>query len=450
MDSSVIDRPLTLRQLSARSWLGLTLLAAAFLYVWLLPLLRPRGDFLGGYYRLKDIFLGIPVGLGMLCAIAVLLVSARYRRAVAFRLIPLCISTIAVLFACDLGYTFGVLGVWRGNYWLDQAFIPRKYSAADDELGFVRKPGVSWQGYIPAANRLVNYRTDENGFRNAAGVGRADVVFIGDSYTEAAQVSQEDTFVRRVAAVSGLSVVNLGLGAYGPQQELIVLQRYGLAYHPRVVVWQLFEGNDLKDAMNFAQWRKNPQRVRTSIKERYLSSSLLTEWLSKTRQTQTDVPTVKLRLSDGTVRQIRLRYEYEPDEPTKFPQSLAETTHAIELGYRFCQSKGIQLVVVFVPTMVRVMEPYITFERAEDRERYLPKSLVNDKSDFSGRMAEFCGKLGCPFIDTFTALRHAAATDNRSLYIPNDEHLDIRGHEVVAQTVLEWLRSQAIVTQRPE
>src|SRR5438045_3974793 len=109
MYSSVIA-PRSLRRVSAWSLIGLALLTAAFSYVWLLPLLRPRGDFLGGYYRLKDIFLGIPVGLGMLCAIAVLLVSARYRRALAFRLIPLCISTIVVLGACDLGYTFGVLG----------------------------------------------------------------------------------------------------------------------------------------------------------------------------------------------------------------------------------------------------------------------------------------------------------------------------------------------------
>jgi hypothetical protein len=50
-------------------------------------------------------------------------------------------------------------------------------------------------------------------------------------------------------------VVNLGRGAYGPQQELIVLKRYGLAYRPRVVIWQLFEGNDLADARQFSEWK---------------------------------------------------------------------------------------------------------------------------------------------------------------------------------------------------
>ena len=61
------------------------------------------------------------------------------------------------------------------------------------------------------------------------GSEQADIVFIGDSFTEAASVAEEDTFVRRVAKASGLKAVNLGRGAYGPQQELIVLKRYGLA-----------------------------------------------------------------------------------------------------------------------------------------------------------------------------------------------------------------------------
>jgi len=166
------------------------------------------------------------------------------------------------------------------------------------------------------------------------------------------------------------------------------------------------------------------------------------------RHPQYSLPAVKLQQSDGTERGITLRYEYDPDAPSKNPLGFAETTQAIEAGYRLCQSQGVKLVVVFVPTMVRVMEPYVTFDRAEDKIRYLPNNVGSEKNDFSGRMAEFCRKLGCPFIDTFTALRKAAAIDNRNLYIPVDEHLDIRGHELVAQTVAEWMRSQAMVNHR--
>ena len=445
--SSAIAKTTNLRWLSWRVSLGVILLAAAFIYVWILPAFRPRGPFLWGHYDLKDIYLGIPVGLALLSALPVLAVSGRYKRPLGLRLASISISLMVALFVCDAAYALVVRGVWRANFWLDQGHIARRYSIADDELGFVRKPGVSWRGFVPDVNRTVHYRTDENGFRNPAGVSRADVVLIGDSFTEAASVEENDTFVRRLGAASGLSVANLGRGAYGPQQELIVLQRYGLAYSPRVVVWQLFEGNDLNDARVFAEWKKDPQQEGASLKERYFENSLLAEWTPRMSRPQSSLPDVNLQHSDGTESRITLRYEYDPHAPAKNPLGFAETIQAIEAGYRLCQSKGVKLVVVFVPTMIRVLEPYLTFDRAEDQIRYLPNNVGSEKHDFSGRMAEFCLKLGCPFIDTFKVLRQAASVDTRNLYIPVDEHLDIRGHEVVAQTVGEWLRSQATVSQ---
>jgi hypothetical protein len=122
---------------------------------------------------------------------------------------------------------------------------------------------------------------------------------------------------------------------------------------------------------------------------------------------------------------------------------MTETMGAIEAGYKLCQSHGIQLVVVFVPTMARVMAPYISFDRVEDQASYLPQR-VRDYKDFSGRIAELCARIGCTFVDTFDAFRQASAAGNRSLYIPNDEHLDIRGHEVMAQVIAGWLRDKNI------
>ena len=435
-----IEAPLSLRQFSIKTWVGLAFLAAAFSYIWLLPLVRPRGILLWGYYRITDLLIGIPIGLAMLCAIVILVVSARHRRVLALRLTLICVSVVTVLFISDIVFAFGIMGAWRPNYYLDKAFIPRKYSDPDDELGFVRKPRVSWRQLNADTNRVVDYQTDDNGFRNPPGATHADVVFIGDSYTEGAQVSEEETFVRRVAAISGLSVQNLGRSVYGPQQELIVLRKYALAYHPRVVVWQLFEGNDLRDAEVFDEWRKNPHQS-TPLGQRYLSNSFLAEWLWKTERVPPIIPIIHWLVSDGTVRPLTLRYKYDLDEPEKRPEGLAETTQVIQTGYQLCHSQGIKLVILFVPTMVRVMEPYIVFDRAEDRGKYVPNGGVNTEKDFSGRMAELCKPLGCTFIDGLTSLRQAASPDNRNLFIPVDEHLDVRGHEVLARAIVDLLRS---------
>ena len=431
---------------SKRSWyssLAGVLLAAAFIYVWIVPLFRPRGDFLWGHYRLKDIYIGIPIALATICMVLILAAPKRRRRAITLRAATVTTAILLLITFVDTFYVFGVVGIWRSNYWLDQAHIPRRYSAADPELGFVRRPSIAWRGYVHDVQRVVHYRTDRNGFRNSTEQHRADIVFIGDSFTESATVAEPDTFVRRVAQSTGLSAVNLGRGAYGPQQELIVLKRYGLAYQPRFVVWQLFEGNDLADAQAFAEWKKNPEQVHTSLKERYFDNSLLNQWLTGTRPKEFDGPMVTLRYHDGTSRRVTLRYTYEPDQPAKMPAATTETIAAIESGYQLCESRGIQLLVVLVPTMVRVMAPHISFDRVEEQTKYLAESTPGQK-DFSGTIDELCDRIGCDFVDSFEAFRQAAVKDNRGLYIPNDEHLDVEGHEVMAQVVARWLRSKDV------
>lgn len=435
------------RNLNTRSrlvWLIGVLLATAFTYFWILPMFRPRGDFLWGHYRLKDIYLGVPIALATLCALLILIVPTRYRRLAALRVVTISIAVLVALIVCDAVYSFGVRGAWKPDFWLDQAHISRRYSTADTELGFIRKPRVTWRGYVPDLNRVVEYRTDENGFRNPPGQSRADVVFIGDSFTEAATVAEEDTFVRRVARSTRLSTVDLGRGGYGPQQELIVLKRYGLSYQPRVVVWQLFEGNDLADADAFAEWMKNPQQVNTSLKERYVNNSLLTQWLTNTRSHDPGGPMATIRYHDGTVRRVALRYRYEPDQPSTMRQGMTETLSAIEAGHRLCQSHGIQLLIVFVPTMVRVMAPNISFDRVEDQMTYLAQRKSDDQKDFSDRIEEFCGQIGCGFVDSFDAMRQAADNGSHNLYIPNDEHLDVGAHDVMSQIIAGWLRSKNI------
>lgn len=444
MNSSAISRAATLVRGSWFLLLGVSLLALAFGYIWLVPFLRPRGELLGGYYRIKDIYLGIPVGIATIVAFVILMAPSRLRRAVSLRLVPVAIALLAAIFVSDAVYAVGVMGAWWSDFWLDQAHISRKHSAPDDELGFVRKPWISWRGFAPDVNRVVEYHSDENGFRNPPGIQRADIAFVGDSFTEAATVDEADTFVHRVGAATGKSVVNLGRGAYGPQQELIVLQRYALAYQPQAIVWQLFEGNDLKDAAIFARWKNNPRAVSTSFTERYLANSLIRELTLRGPEVKWTRPKAMLRYHDGSLKPTEVRYGYDPAEPVKSAIAFEETKKAIEAGYRLCESKGIKLVIVMIPTMIRVVEPYIIFDRPQDRDRYLPTAGSMENNGFSGGLSDFCRELGCTYIDAYGELRRLTDGGERELYIPADEHLDIRGHEVITQIVLEWLRSESV------
>lgn len=443
------ESPKDASQRSWVAWLFLALVWAASIYLWIVPIVRPRGQYLWGHHRLSDIFLGIPLGLAALCATAVALTPPTRRRRLAFRLITLYIATIAMGLVLDLGYTFGVLRIWQPNMYLDLGAISRQYGRPDAELGFTRKPNLSWHGQATKDTKQVEFRTDENGFRNPPGIRQADIVFIGDSYTDAPQVAENETFVRRVAEATGQSVVNLGLGATGPPQQLGILQRYGFSYKPRVVVWSIFEGNDLGDAQTFVQWLKESDKGHVSLLERYLKNSLVAQSFSRTMAERPEPGSVpaKLRYTDGTVRSLYVKYPYASDQPEKKAVGMSEIEKNIETAYQLCRSRGIRLVVVFIPTMVRALASNITFDRGSDHDRFLPNDVVEDNKDFDSRVRQVCARLGCTFVDGFRPLRDAASVDNRDLYIPNDEHLNVRGHAVMAGEIVKALKSETTLSK---
>jgi hypothetical protein len=424
---------------------GLMLLGLAFLFVVVLPLARPRGTYLWGHYRLLDIYAGVPLVLITLCVAIIMAAPARRRRGVALRATTVTASVLFALCVAELAYTISQPRFHAPDFWLDGGGIERAYSMTDAELGFVRKPNVSWHRSAPEGGRPVSYRTDASGFRNPPGITRGDVVFLGDSFTEAAWIPEPETFVGRVATATGLPVVNLGRGAYGPQQELIVLRRHGLAYRPRFVVWQLFEGNDLDDANNFAVWRADRQPPPPPVLARYYDNSLLRRLVEPTvfpPPVSRYVPVV-VDYHDGTRQRKDLRYRYIPDRPRERPEAFSATVEAIEAGMRLCQAHGIRLAVLFVPSLVQVMEPFLTFDRPADRDRALPGGRIRSTDDLGSRLRSVCVEPACTYLEAFEALRARALVNNSHVYDRHDpdEHLDVDGHAVVSGLVVDWIRS---------
>lgn len=78
--------------------------------------------------------------------------------------------------------------------------------------------------------------------------GRTRVVMLGDSITFGYGVRDGETFSSVLEALDPrLEVVNLGVQGYGTDQELLKLEREGLAYAPDVVVLNVCLANDLLD-----------------------------------------------------------------------------------------------------------------------------------------------------------------------------------------------------------
>jgi hypothetical protein len=90
------------------------------------------------------------------------------------------------------------------------------------------------------------YRGPERPYERTA--GRTRVVVLGDSIAYSAGVDEDHAFYSLVEARRpDLEIVNLAVGGYGTDQELIRLEREGLRYHPDAVVLHFCLFSDYTD-----------------------------------------------------------------------------------------------------------------------------------------------------------------------------------------------------------
>jgi len=439
-----------IQQVSGRSarwavWRPVVLLGMLCLVCWRVPLLHGRG-----HYKVIDLYLGAFAVLAWLASLAIALAPVRFRR-------PLALRLMTVLGAFLIGVPVGDVAstLWSvrfGSLYYYSLRFPRSENTPDLELIWKRKPGLHWYGRKTPDCEEVAYRTDENGFRNPPRIRRADIVVVGDSVTEAGEVAEEATFARKAGEALGMRVMNLGTSGYGPQQELAVLKRYGLSYHPRLAVWQVTEWNDLEDAQMYLKRNDPSAKTLPPWKVVYARHSPVAQLVAALMPAQRPNSVVFWR-SDGGV-EARAFWPYRPDRHKQLPDGFAETTRTIADASMLCRSRGIEFVVLYVPSHVRVLLPYMHFKSDAERDRFCPGGVADRDGDLAHALAAFCDHMGCPLIDMYPPLCRRAAFDNRRIYVRNDPHLDVDGHDEVQRALVRFVESRwgttdRIATRRP-
>jgi hypothetical protein len=146
---------------------------------------------------------------------------------------------------------------------------PTSFYTYDRDCGWTTKADtVGWQTQEGRAYLRINhdgFRGPDYSFAKPADTLR--VAVLGDSFTEAQQVAEQDTFCavaqRRIQSAMPLEaaddgaghavqykrveVLNFGCDGYGTAQELITLRDKVWRYAPDVVVLAVFTGNDIRN-----------------------------------------------------------------------------------------------------------------------------------------------------------------------------------------------------------
>lgn len=134
---------------------------------------------------------------------------------------------------------------------------PQPY-APDPYCGTRLRPGFEgWWHKEGAAYLQINrygFRHGERAPAKPPGTWR--VAVLGDSFIEAFQVPDEQTFCAQlehrlhdcsVPADRNVEVLNFGVSGFGTAQELLMLRHYVWQYEPDVVLLAVFPGNDLRN-----------------------------------------------------------------------------------------------------------------------------------------------------------------------------------------------------------
>jgi lysophospholipase L1-like esterase len=351
-----------------------------------------------------------------------------------------CIELPVLLFDYDYGIVFGT---HTSDTWLQLA---TGINLADDELIYVRRPhsrytgsvvgNLTWLGVPSRPPNSFDLRYDQHGFRNNQDLTRADVVAIGDSFVEGAEVAETETVSARMAAILGTPVANLGLGGYGPQQELAVLRRFGMPLAPRVVTWFVFGGNDLSDVETY-EWRQQHMAeflAPATVEARsFVRNALLALAARTTSARHSESPTaalhaVNFRTSAGTVERLYL----DSAEEAWPPHGWDVLTRVLSQASDLARQGDARLLVVYVPRKLRVYSGFVEAPPGA----YAHVWEMNNLPEVLGA---WCRGHAIPYLDATIPLR-AAVRSGRSVYLPDDVHWSAAGHAVAAEAVSTMIR----------
>jgi len=277
------------------------------------------------------------------------------------------------------------------------------------------------------------YKTNSQGFRIADGqdpgrrIDRTDWLVLGDSFTQGAQVQFEELYTSFLnARFPDKIVLNAGISGLGIGHEFNYFIKDGFRYKPDLVILQLCSFNDFMNVV--------PQGV--SFTDR-----LMVDWAI-----------MRLILSGiryQDPRELPLGRWTEPFRPdhqgnvdsnvfykeasSRKQDDIAAFGKYVQLFDKAVKSIGAELLIVLIPTREQVYRHCLE----EVISEFSIDENALDMSSPNNLLSELTGKLGIHFVDALPAFSKARG----NMFFEFDEHLTLRGHEVLSETIGDFIET---------
>jgi hypothetical protein len=277
-------------------------------------------------------------------------------------------------------------------------------------------------------------KCDRNGFRNPVDLKSADIAMIGDSFIEGLTVAENELVTSRLAHLQGQVVANLGQSAYGPQQELIVLKRYGLPLHPRLVVWMFSAETDLDDIVYYDRAMNHPP----NLWHAYVQRSFLHIVYLRLFHPPPYPPGIKYVGVFQAPNSKTIKMYFTDRAKPLTVQNLAAidcTARIVGEAHNLCAAQGARLIFVFVPEKFRVFHASCQFPQESECRNW----VVNDMPErFQKAVPSISTDIG--YLDLTPSLVEATKRGTVPYY-PDDDHWSPEGHKIAAEAINDYLLS---------
>ncbi len=384
----------------------------------------------------------------------------------ALRLVPQAISPkLLILFEPGLR-----AAIASGAYPLQKDFQQIERDDGGPPL-FVAKPDTRIVSIDDTPDGAVR-STDEIGFCNPPGRynghERIDVITLGDSFTWCHAVVPEQAWPALLGERAGLSTFSLGRGGNGPYEYLQYFRRFGIPKHPRVVVMNIYGGNDLRDAVSYGQYTAAIEKGEEPPSEtpRNIAPGLAASLVGRHSYSLNLVLAFVSRIasqdpSDWERTGIDFRYQLAlSGGPVAFNTENRDRDEVVSARHlasgstpvtiwdaalaRFAalaREQGFTAIVSYTPSA------YVAYgDRVRFADPSIATSLLHLDDAQRRYLAERASSLGILFHDLTAALREASQHPDETglLYHPVHVHLTARGNEVVAASLARFLDERGL------
>ena len=331
----------------------------------------------------------------------------------------------------------------------------------DPVVGYRLKPGAT------ARFRTADFDTDivinSSGTRDREIEPKAAdelrIVVLGDSLVLAVQVEQEETFTavlekrlnaHRAPGEARYRVINAGIQGYGPVEELAFFEHVASRFEADIVLVGVFVGNDAMEAndtgariLPVAEGAVAPGASDASDAVKLPSRYPL--WLRRLTRRSMVLQVTRMRATTllerfGQVRPIdRALTMYLPELPPEMARGLAVSRECIKRIDAIARARGGRTGIVLLPARFQVRDDDYANLRAIVAES--GATLVRDAG--TKRFQEALAPLGLPMMDPLPVFRRLP--QQPELFFATTAHLTVRGHEVLASGLEDFLRSSGLL-----